>query len=78
MIYTVIFAEGGLGNGIIYVIIIILLGIAIIGGVVGSLISLIINSISGHKKERKYYLMVFGMCALITLVISGMICGSIV
>jgi len=36
----------------------------------------IVNSISGHKKESKYYLMVFGVCALITLVISGMVCGS--
>ncbi len=76
MIYAVIFAEGGLGSDFIYIIIAILLVIAIIGGAVGTLISLIINSISGHKKETKYYLMVFGMCALITLIISGMICGG--
>ncbi|MGV0924754.1 hypothetical protein [Empedobacter tilapiae] len=77
MIYSVIFAEGGLGRDFIYIIIAILLGIAMIGGAVGTLISLIINSLSGHKKETKYYLMVFGMCALITLVISGMVCGSL-
>ena len=77
MIYAVIFAEGGFGRDFIYIIIVILLGIAMIGGAVGTLISLIINSISGHKKETKYYLMVFGMCALITLVISGMVCGSL-
>ena len=76
MIYAVIFAEGGLGSDFIYIIIAILLVIAIIGGAVGTLISLIINSISGHKKEKKYYLMVFGMCALIILIISGMVCGS--
>ncbi|WP_314241850.1 hypothetical protein [Empedobacter tilapiae] len=77
MIYSVIFAEGGLGRDFIYIIIAILLGIAMIGGAVSTLISLIINSLSGHKKETKYYLMVFGMCALITLVISGMVCGSL-
>ena len=77
MIYAVIFTEGGFGRDFIYIIIAILLGIAMIGGAVGTLISLIINSISGHKKETKYYLMVFGMCALITLVISGMVCGSL-
>ncbi|MBY0066783.1 MULTISPECIES: hypothetical protein [Empedobacter] len=76
MIYAVIFAEGGLGSDFIYIIIAILLVIAIIGGAVGTLISLIINSISGHKKESKHYLMVFGVCALITLVISGMVCGG--
>ena len=76
MIYSVIFAEGGLGDGFIYIIIAIVLGIAIVGGIVGVLVSGIVNSISGHKKESKYYLMVFGVCALITLVISGMVCGS--
>ena len=76
MIYAVIFAEGGLGSDFIYIIIAILLVISIIGGAVGTLISLIINSISGHKKESKHYLMVFGVCALITLVISGMVCGG--
>ncbi|MCA4776132.1 MULTISPECIES: hypothetical protein [Empedobacter] len=76
MIYAVIFAEGGLGSDFIYIIIAILLVIAIICGAVGTLISLIINSISGHKKESKHYLMVFGVCALITLVISGMVCGG--
>ena len=77
MIYAVIFAEGGLGSDFIYIIIAILLVISIIGGAVGTLISLIINSISGYRKETKYYLMVFGMCALITLIISGMVCGSL-
>ncbi|MDM1298013.1 hypothetical protein HXZ94_05815 [Empedobacter falsenii] len=76
MIYSVIFAEGGLGDGFIYIIIAIVLGIAIVGGIVGVLVSGIVNSISGHKKESKYYLMVFGVCALITLVISGMVCGG--
>ena len=76
MIYAVIFAEGGLGDGFIYIVIAIVLGIAIVGGIVGVLVSGIVNSISGHKKETKYYLMVFGVCALITLVISGMVCGS--
>ncbi len=76
MIYSVIFAEGGLGDGFIYIVIAIVLGIAIVGGIVGVLVSGIVNSISGHKKESKYYLMVFGVCALITLVISGMVCGS--
>ena len=74
MIYSVIFAEGGLGDGFIYIIITIVLGIAIVGGIVGVLVSGIVNSISGNKKESKYYLMVFGVCALITLVISGMVC----
>ena len=77
MIYSVIFAEGGLGDGFIYIIIAIVLGIAIVGGIVGVLVSGIVNSISGNKKESKYYLMVFGVCALITLVISGMVCGSL-
>lgn len=76
MIYSVIFAEGGLGDGFIYIIITIVLGIAIVGGIVGVLVSGIVNSISGNKKESKYYLMVFGVCALITLVISGMVCGG--
>ena len=76
MIYSVIFAEGGLGDGFIYIVIAIVLGIAIVGGIVGVLVSGIVNSISGHKKESKYYLMVFGVCALITLVISGMVCGG--
>ena len=76
MIYSVIFAEGGLGDGFIYIIIAIVLGIAIVGGIVGVLVSGIVNSISGNKKESKYYLMVFGVCALITLVISGMVCGG--
>ena len=76
MIYSVIFAEGGLGDGFIYIIITIVLGIASVGGIVGVLVSGIVNSISGNKKESKYYLMVFGVCALITLVISGMVCGG--
>lgn len=76
MIYSVIFAEGGFGNDFIYVIIAILAVIALIGGAVGTVISLIINSISGKSKSSKYYLMIFGMCALITLIISGMVCGS--
>lgn len=76
MIYSVIFAEGGLGRDFIYIIIAILLGIAMIGGAVGTLISLIINSISGKSKSSKYYLMVFVMCAMVTLIISGMICGG--
>ena len=76
MIYSVIFAEGGLGDGFIYIIIAIVLGIAIVGGIVGVLVSGIVNSISGNKKESKYYLMVCGVCALITLVISGMVCGG--
>lgn len=76
MIYSVIFAEGGLGDDFIYFIIAILAGIAFIGGAVGTVILLIINSFSGKKKSSKYYLMVFGMCALVTLIISGMICGG--
>ena len=76
MICSVIFAEGGLGDGFIYIVIAIVLGIAIVGGIVSVLVSGIVNSISGHKKESKYYLMVFGVCALITLVISGMVCGG--
>ena len=76
MIYSVIFAEGGLGDGFIYIIIAIVLGIAIVGGIVGVLVSGIVNSISGHKKESKYYLMVFGVCPLSTLVISGMVSGG--
>lgn len=52
MIYAVIFAEGGLGSDFIYIIIAILLVIAIIGGAVGSLISLIINSFLDIKKNQ--------------------------
>ena len=61
---------------VVVVIIAILAVIALIGGAVGTVISLIINSISGKSKSSKYYLMIFGMCALVTLIISGMVCGS--
>lgn len=73
---ALIFAEGGLGKDFIYVVIAILGGITIIGGIVGTIIMLIVNSISGNKKPPKYYWAVFAICAVSTLLISGMICSS--
>ena len=77
MIYSVIFAEGGMG-GLIYVVIGVIAAIGFAIGIGVTIITLIYNSIKKIDKPSKYYLMVFGTSFLIGLLVTGMICGATV
>ena len=76
MIYSAIFAEGGLGSDFIYVIIGIIAAIGIAIGVAVTIITFIYNSITNNEKTSKYYFLIFGASFLIGLLVTGMICSS--
>ena len=75
---AVLFLEASLGNGIVFLILGIILGIAVIIGFAITILVLIINSFSHKNQPFKYYLFIFLVSSLIGILVSGLVCGSIV
>ncbi|WP_353165295.1 hypothetical protein [Empedobacter brevis] len=73
---AVIFAEGGLGNDFIYVVIFILAAFAIGFGLFSIIIAYAVNSFNNEKRSAKYYWSIFAICAVSSLLVSGLVCGS--
>ena len=73
MIYSVIFAEGGLGSldGLVTLFIQISLGFG--AGV--TLLAFLINLISKQKLNPIIYILVFLIASILPLIISGVVCG---
>ena len=73
MIYSVIFAEGGLGSldGLVTLFIQISLGFG--AGV--TLLAFLINLISKQKLKPIIYILVFLIASILPLIISGVVCG---
>lgn len=72
---AIIFAEGGM-NGFIYIIIFILAAFSIGFGLFSVLVAYAVNSFNKEKQSAKYYSSVFGICAVSSLLVSGIVCGS--
>ena len=75
MIYSVIFAEGGLGSldGLVTLFIQISLGF----GASVTLLAFLINLISKQKLKPIIYILVFLIASILPLIISGVVCGLI-
>ena len=73
MIYSVIFAEGGLGNldGLVTLFIQISLGFG--AGI--TLLAFLINLISKQKLKPIIYILIFLIASILPLIISGVVCG---
>ncbi len=73
MIYSVIFAEGGLGSldGLVTLFIQISLGF----GASVTLLAFLINLISKQKLKPIIYILVFLIASILPLIISGVVCG---
>ena len=78
MSLAAIFLEGSLGNGIVFLILGMILGIAVIIGFVITILILIINSFSHKNQPFKYYFFIFLVSSLIGVLVSGLVCGSMV